>query len=163
MIVGGGAPVLAAYLLTARTQRLGLGLGNVRRGLVVLAAGIPIACVCGGLLGVTQGGQWAYGGVALSASLVLGDWLPRIVSVETAFRGAFLFGLQPQITPAGAAGLSVIPYALVHLDKPWQEALGSIPVGLGLCAAALYCGSIWYGTLLHFVGALAVPIVATRM
>jgi hypothetical protein len=48
----------------------------------------------------------------------------------------------------------------VHLDKPIEEALGSILVGIALAAAAVWSRSIWYGLILHLFGAVTLTLMA---
>jgi membrane protease YdiL (CAAX protease family) len=76
------------------------------------------------------------------------------------FRGVLLFGLLPRLGAPLAISLSVLPYGLVHLDKPLEEALGSIVVGIALAATAIWCRSIWYGLILHLIGAVALTLLA---
>jgi membrane protease YdiL (CAAX protease family) len=87
-------------------------------------------------------------------------YFPALLQVEVCFRGVLLFGLLPRLGPALAVSVSVVPYALVQLDKPLEEALGSILVGIALAGAALWCRSIWYGLVLHLLGAVTLTILA---
>jgi len=98
-----------------------------------------------------------HGGAALQLAL---GYLPAILQVEVCFRGVLLFGLLPRLGALLAISVSVRPYGLIHLDKPLEEALGSILVGVILAATAIWCRSIWYGVLLHLAGAVALTLLA---
>jgi membrane protease YdiL (CAAX protease family) len=90
-------------------------------------------------------------------------YLPSILQVEVCFRGVLLFALHPRLGPVGAAAVAALPYGLVHLDKPLPEALGSVPVGFALGWLAAWTGSIWYGLVLHLVGAISLALLASSM
>ncbi|MBK8009899.1 MAG: CPBP family intramembrane metalloprotease [Deltaproteobacteria bacterium] len=67
---------------------------------------------------------------------------------EYFFRGHLTFGLFDRL---GANGVLVgtIPFALMHVGKPFPEALGSIVAGVALGLFALRARSFWYGFVLH--------------
>lgn len=67
---------------------------------------------------------------------------------EYFFRGHLTFGLFERL---GANGVLVgtIPFALMHVGKPFPEALGSIIAGVALGLFALRARSFWYGFVLH--------------
>jgi membrane protease YdiL (CAAX protease family) len=160
MVFGLVIPLALGALLTDRTHHLGLGLGAPRRGVLALALGLP--ATVGAMLILIQGSgvetfYRGHGGAALQLAL---GYLPAILQVEVCFRGVLLFGLLPRLGATLAISVSVLPYGLVHLDKPLEEALGSILVGAALAAAAIWCRSIWYGVLLHLIGAVALTLLA---
>jgi membrane protease YdiL (CAAX protease family) len=43
----------------------------------------------------------------------------------------------------------IIPYAMIHMNKPFGEAVGSIAAGLALGALAIRSRSIYPGFLVH--------------
>ena len=160
MLFGLAIPLALGALLTDRTHHLGLGLGAPRRGVLALALGLP--ATVGAMLILIHGSEVetfyrGHGGAALQLAL---GYLPAILQVEVCFRGVLLFGVLPRLGAPLAISVSVLPYGLVHLDKPLEEALGSIVVGIALAAAAVWCRSIWYGLLLHLIGAVTLTLLA---
>lgn len=155
MVFGGLIPLALGAAVLGLSSLRGLGLGAPRRGALLLAAGLPFTLAAMGVLSMSGSIQAHYGSPPAAPLTLLLAYLPAILQVEICFRGVMLFGLLPRLGPAVALGVSVLPYALVHLDKPLAEALGSVPVGLALGAAALWARSIWYGLVLHLMGAAA--------
>jgi membrane protease YdiL (CAAX protease family) len=160
MLFGLVIPLALGGLLTDRTHHLGLGLGALRRGALVLALGLPVTLAAMAVL--VQGSEVAawyrgHGGAPLQLAW---QYLPAILQVEVCFRGVLLFGLLPRLGAPLAISVSILPYGLVHLDKPLAEALGSILVGIALAATAVWCRSIWYGLLLHLIGAVTLTLLA---
>lgn len=85
----------------------------------------------------------------------LPDWLlyesiymTAFFSVEFFFRGYTLYRLERK-TGLYAIVLMVVPYALIHIHKPFPEALGSIIAGLVLGYLSIRGRSIWPGVALH--------------
>ena len=68
--------------------------------------------------------------------------------MEFFYRGFCLFRFE-RLAPGFAIFIMVIPYALLHIHKPFPEAMGSIVAGLVLGALALKSRSIWPGVLIH--------------
>jgi uncharacterized protein len=75
-------------------------------------------------------------------------YLTQFLSIEFFFRGFGLFRIE-KILPGYGIFIMVIPYALVHIHKPFGEALGSIFAGIVLGHLALKSKSIWPGVLVH--------------
>lgn len=75
-------------------------------------------------------------------------YLTQFIAVEFFFRGFFLFRLE-KFLPGKAVFIMVLPYALIHIHKPFPEAMGSIFAGLILGMLALKSKSIWPGILTH--------------
>ena len=53
----------------------------------------------------------------------------------------------------------VLPYALIHIHKPFPEAIGSIFAGLVLAHLALKGKSIWPGVVLHMMIAVSMDFL----
>jgi membrane protease YdiL (CAAX protease family) len=155
-------PVASGWALTERVHWLGFGRGIWRRGGAVLALGLPLAFGAVALLAREDSVQQHYAAHAGSLSTLASRYAISVLQVEACFRGALLFGLLPRLGPALAAAATVIPYGLVHLDKPLAEALGSIPVGLALACAALWTRSIWYGAIVHLAASVALTLFVAR-
>lgn len=81
-------------------------------------------------------------------------YLPQFFAVEYFFRGPALF-LANRIKAGIGPLIMMLPYALIHIHKPFPEAIGSIFAGLVLGHLALKSQSIWFGVLLHMAIALS--------
>ncbi|PIP96763.1 MAG: hypothetical protein COW00_17075 [Bdellovibrio sp. CG12_big_fil_rev_8_21_14_0_65_39_13] len=85
-------------------------------------------------------------------------YLPQFFAVEFFFRGpllAFFNRLKPGFGPL----MMVLPYALIHIHKPFPEAIGSIFAGLVLAHLALKGKSIWPGVVLHMMIAVSMDFL----
>ena len=85
----------------------------------------------------------------------LGDWLTyesvyllQFLGVEFFFRGWALFRTE-KMFPGCGVFLMVLPYALIHIHKPFPEAIASIVAGFILGLLALKSQSIWPGVVVH--------------
>ncbi len=76
------------------------------------------------------------------------SYLLFFVGWEFFFRGYWLFTLEPTLG-AAAVAVQTVPFALMHVGKPFPEAIGSVLAGLFLGMLALRTRSIWYGVFLH--------------
>lgn len=86
-------------------------------------------------------------------------YLSQFFCVEYFFRGPLLMKLNRRFGYA-AIGMMVVPYALIHIYKPFPEALGSIVAGLVLGYLAIRIHSIWPGVFLHCGVALSMDVFA---
>lgn len=77
----------------------------------------------------------------------------QFLGVEYFFRGPLLFNLYDKMKDH-AILIMTIPYALLHIHKPFPEAVGSIVAGIILGKLALKSRSIWWGVSLHIYIAL---------
>ena len=75
-------------------------------------------------------------------------YMVQFFCVEFFFRGFTLFRLEAKFG-YHAITIMVIPYALLHIHKPFAEALASIIAGLVLGMLALKSRSIWPGVVIH--------------
>ena len=75
-------------------------------------------------------------------------YMTQFFAVEFFFRGFALFRLESRFG-LHAITIMVVPYALLHMHKPFAEALASIVAGLVLGLLALKSRSIWPGVLIH--------------
>lgn len=162
-------PFLLLRIPRLAPSRSGVGLGDWRFGLKVLVptfvAMVVIVAVASRFdvfsgyyplnakigeeaahyFGGTGGAPEAFLGRFLAYELLYGLYF---VGWEYFFRGFLLFGLYDRL---GMNGILVgnIPFALLHVSKPFPEALGSIVAGLALGVFALRTRSFWYPCLLH--------------
>lgn len=86
-------------------------------------------------------------------------YLLQFVFLEFFFRGFALFRLESRFG-LHAVTLMVVPYALIHIHKPFPEALGAIVAGIVLGILALKSRSIWPGVLVHCSVALMMDVFA---
>ncbi len=77
-------------------------------------------------------------------------YMLQFFAVEFFFRGFALFRLESRFG-YHAITIMVVPYALLHIHKPFPEALASIVAGLVLGLLALKSRSIWPGVVIHCV------------
>ena len=75
-------------------------------------------------------------------------YMLQFISVEFFFRGFMLFRFQ-QMFSGYAVVMMIIPYSLLHIHKPFLEALASIVGGCVLGYLALQTRSIWPGVMVH--------------
>lgn len=80
-------------------------------------------------------------------------YLPQFIAVEFFFRGPLLFSLKRDFN-RHAIMIMTMAYALIHIHKPFPEALGSIGAGIILCHYSLKSKSVWFGVVLHMFVAL---------
>ena len=68
---------------------------------------------------------------------------------EFFFRGYMLFGLREKFGDSYAILLQLIPYSLLHFNKPQSEFAGSIVLGIVLGYLALRTRSVLYPFIIH--------------
>ncbi len=168
----GVVPLVLSTVPPLRPQSLrdalGLGLGDWRFGLkwtaILYAVMLPILAVASltstfsqyyplnGLLGneavaFVSGEDTHAGFLAIFATyeLLYGIYF---LGWEFFFRGWLTFSLYPRFG-VNSVLIGTIPFALMHVGKPFPEALGSVVGGLALGLFALRARSFWYCFLLH--------------
>jgi CAAX protease family protein len=70
------------------------------------------------------------------------------VALEFFFRGFLLFSLERQMG-AYAIFVMVVPYCMIHFNKPVAEVCGAIFAGIVLGTLSMATRSIWCGVLIH--------------
>ena len=70
------------------------------------------------------------------------------VALEFFFRGFLLFALERQMG-AYAIFVMIVPYCMIHFNKPVAEVCGAIFAGIVLGTLAMATRSIWCGVLIH--------------
>lgn len=85
-------------------------------------------------------------------------YLPQFFAVEFFFRGPAL-ALAEKIKKDIGPLIMMMPYALIHIHKPFPEAIGSMFAGLVLGHLALKSQSIWFGVFLHMSIALSMDFL----
>lgn len=165
-LILGVLPVLAARRLAGRGLRdLGLGAGDWRRGLVLVAAGIPLAVVAG-VIGAAAPVMRAVYPLDPSVSGTAGEFVPYALTQflyygawEVLFRGVLLFGLKDRIGGPLAVVLQTALSVTAHFGRPMNETFAAIPGGLLFGAATLRLRSIWYIAVLHWLMAVSMEWV----
>lgn len=158
-VTGFVLPVLILTLgFRRRPAEIGLGLGDWRLAGLLAALYLPLVVVGTWVLSAGSDFQAQYPHYAGAAS----DWgvfllyellfLFYWIGWEYLWRGFVLFGTAPAFG-AGAIVVQMVPFALLHADKPAAEAYLSILGGLALGALVWRCRSFW----------IAVPIHAAQM
>ncbi len=84
-------------------------------------------------------------------------WIGRAIrffALEFFFRGYLLFSLRPKMGDS-AFFVSMVPYCMLHLGKPFQETIFAIIGGIIFCWIATRTKSIWGAVVLHVALAMA--------
>lgn len=93
----------------------------------------------------------------------MGVWWPlyaaQFVALEFFFRGFIVHGLKGRLGFA-AVLVMIVPYNMIHFNKPLLEALGAIAGGLALGTLSLKTRSIWLGAALHIAVAGTMDVLA---
>ncbi|PSQ95103.1 MAG: CPBP family intramembrane metalloprotease [Bacteroidetes bacterium SW_9_63_38] len=115
----------------------GLGLGHWRLA----------SAIAGAYLALVALGTWA-----LSDGATFQDQYPHYRPATRNWTGFLIFGTRHTLG-LYAIFVQALPFAALHVSKPWPEALLSIIGGIGLGALVWRCRSFW----------IAVPIHAAQM
>jgi len=158
-LLGFVLPVAALRgLFSDRLQDMGLGLGNWRLAVGLAALYLPLVAV--GTWVLSDGGafqqQYPHYRPAtrnwevflIYEALFLFYW----IGWEYLWRGFLIFGTVHTLG-LYAIFVQALPFAALHVTKPWPEALLSIVGGIALGALVWRCRSFW----------IAVPIHAAQM
>jgi len=153
----GGISALAAYpIYGRRPHELGLGLGDARRGLALLAIGIPLALLAAYLSAEPGGPLAAVYPLHRGLTRAAGSFVPfallyglYYLGFEYHFRGFLLLGLAERLGPAAANVLQAGLVTLVHVGKPGIELAAAFPASLAFGWVTLRTRSIWYALLIH--------------
>ncbi len=86
-------------------------------------------------------------------------YVAQFFSLEFFFRG---FMIQPVKRHMGSSAIfaMMIPYVMIHIDKPLLECFAAIIAGIVLGTLALKTRSIWSGVLIHVSVALSMDLAA---
>jgi membrane protease YdiL (CAAX protease family) len=163
LILFGVIPVaLARPVLDRSPWDLGLGRGNYRLWLKLLALGVPVGILAGYIAHRSPGIEAVYplGGrlVADPAAFAVhaGGYLLYYLGFEYLFRGFLLFGTKDEIGPAAANLLQACLATAFHFGKPGLEMAAVFPASLVFGWLALATESIWCPLGIHWVVGAAV-------
>jgi hypothetical protein len=166
-VTGFVIPVLLLTLgFRRRPSEIGLGLGDWRLAGALAAAYAPFVLVGTWVLSAGSdfqaqyphyaGAQEDWGAFALYEVAFLFYW----VGWEYLWRGFVLFGTRPAFG-LGAVFVQMVPFALLHAQKPVAEAYLSILGGLALGALVWRCRSFWIAVPIHAFQMLALDLFCT--
>ena len=166
-LLGFVVPVLVLILgFRRRPSEIGLGLGDWRlAGALALAYAVPVLV---GTWVLSSGADFQAQYPHLDAAQ--DDWGVFLayealfvfywVGWEYLWRGFVLFGTAPAFGP-GAVVVQMVPFAILHADKPVAEAYLAILGGLALGALVWRCRSFWIAVPIHAFQMLALDFWCT--
>lgn len=136
-------------------SELGLGLGNRRAGIALLAIGIPLAVLAGFIGAASPEVRTVYpldpaaesanfSAYAAMQFLYFGAW-------EVLFRGVLLFGLRQQLGDGVANVLQTALSVTAHFGRALNETVAAFPAGLLFGWVGLRIRSVWYVAVIHWV------------
>ncbi|MFO8009921.1 MAG: CPBP family intramembrane glutamic endopeptidase [Dehalococcoidia bacterium] len=145
----GALPIIAILLMLRRNPLdFGLRIGNYRIwGLHVVAAclvAVPILFIASYFASLED--YYTIQDFTLPAYL----WQTLLYQSgwEFIFRGFILFGLKERLNE-GSILIQMIPFLILHLDKPEIEAISTIPMGIYFGYVAYRGGSYWPAVFIH--------------
>ncbi|MGB0886473.1 MAG: CPBP family intramembrane glutamic endopeptidase [Vicingaceae bacterium] len=86
-------------------------------------------------------------------------YLVQFFALEFFFRGFMIHGIKKRFG-FYAVFVMMIPYVMIHFQKPMPETLGAIFAGIILGALSLKSRSIWLGVAIHYSVAITMDIAA---
>lgn len=155
-VLGFAVPVLVLTVgFRRRPAEIGLGLGDARFAGTLAALYLPLVVVGTWVLSAGDGFQADYPHYGLAArdwslfwayeALYLFYWL----GWEYLWRGFVLFGAAPALG-VWTVLVQTIPFAALHAQKPWPEALLSVVGGVALGALCWRARSFWIAIPIHW-------------
>lgn len=157
-------------LRLGRLRELGLGLGDVRAGVVVALLGITVIAIPGGLSAGGMADFRAEYPLARAATLSLTSFvayelaygLLYYTSWEVFFRGFLQLGLSRHIGPAAALLVQTTASTLLHIGKPTGEVWAALAAGFLFGVLVLRTRSVWPLVLVHWALGLCTDIACAR-
>lgn len=158
-VVGFLLPALALRVLFSNdVHEMGLGVGDWRFAVLIAGLYLPVVAIGTWVLSDGTAFQEQYPHFSPATQ----DWQVFLIyealflfywiGWEYLWRGFVLFGTAPTLG-LYAIFVQALPFAALHVNKPWPEALLSIVGGIALGALVWRCRSFW----------IAVPIHAAQM
>lgn len=83
----------------------------------------------------------------------------QFFALEFFFRGFMVHGLKKQFG-FYSIFIMMIPYCMIHFQKPMPETIGAIIAGIVLGSLSLKSRSIWLGVAIHYSVAITMDIAA---
>ena len=88
-----------------------------------------------------------------------GLYAVQFMALEFFFRGFMVHGLKLRLGIT-AVFVMVVPYTMIHFNKPMLEAIAAIVGGTVLGLLSLKTGSVWWGAALHIAIAATMDLLA---
>ena len=166
-VTGFVVPVLILLLLfRQRPREAGLSVGDWRFGLTITLLYLPLVIVGTWVLSDGAAFQRAYPhlGQAAQSWTVFAIYevmfLLYWIGWEYLWRGYVLFGTA-RTFGYYAIFIQTVPFALLHVNKPPEEAFLSVLGGVALGAVVWRCRSFWYAVPVHALQMLAIDFWCT--
>jgi len=86
-------------------------------------------------------------------------YLSQFFALEFFFRGFMLHGIKKRFG-FYSVWIMMIPYMMIHFQKPMPETIGAIFAGIILGALSLKSRSIWLGVAIHYSVAITMDLAA---
>lgn len=86
-------------------------------------------------------------------------YLSQFFALEFFFRGFMLHGIKKRFG-FYSVWVMMIPYMMIHFQKPMPETIGAIFAGIILGALSLKSRSIWLGVAIHYSVAITMDLAA---
>jgi len=86
-------------------------------------------------------------------------YLVQFFALEFFFRGFMIHGLKKQFG-FYSIFIMMIPYVMIHFQKPMPETIGAIFAGIVLGSLSLKSRSIWLGVAIHYSVAITMDLAA---
>lgn len=83
----------------------------------------------------------------------------QFFALEFFFRGFMLHGIKKRFG-FYSIWVMMIPYCMIHFQKPLPETIGAILAGIALGALSLKSRSIWLGVAIHYSVAITMDLAA---
>ena len=140
-------------------RRYGLGIGDVRRGLILLAGlsavTLPVIMLVARLPEIRD---WYAPSMSTTGDVAISNVLD-LVPTEFLIRGFLLFALLRAVGPV-AVVIAVVPFAFTHIGKPDLEVFSTLGGGLVFGWLNWRTGSIWYSGIYHVLIQTTVIVAA---
>jgi membrane protease YdiL (CAAX protease family) len=159
------------YLGKEKLTRLGLGLGDVRYGMVVSIIGIfflsiPAGLTAGSMPGFSE--EYPLAKLSMESSwrlLVyqLAYGLLYYVAWESFFRGLLQFGLSKYIGDFSAILVQTACSTLMHIGKPPNEIWAAMLAGFVFGTVVLRTRSVWPLVAIHWVLGFLTDVSSARV
>jgi membrane protease YdiL (CAAX protease family) len=137
-------------------EAIGLGWGNLGRGLPLTAVGVPVAILAGwvGSRDPALGNFYPFSREALRsgrsfAAYELAYVLLYYTAWEFLYRGILFFPMIPAIGLVPALAVETLLSTLYHIGHPRSEILAAAGAGVIFGLIAYWTGSFFYTALLH--------------
>ena len=140
-------------------RRYGLGIGDARRGLILLvvlsAVTLPVIVLVARLPEIRD---WYAPSMSTAGDVAISNVLD-LLPTEFLIRGFLLFALLRAVGPVGVV-IAVVPFAFTHIGKPDIEVLSTLGGGLVFGWLNWRTGSIWYSGIYHVLIQTTVIVAA---